>query len=111
MENRIYRESNMAEEVTIGELARLIERNHLETRDDIAAVNTRLDREFQGMNGRMDRTVMVDVYASDRRGDEERFKRIETDVAAFRATARWAIGLAATVAIGMIGVLVPVLLG
>lgn len=109
MENRIYRESIMGDEVTIGELARLIERNHLETRDDLSEVNKRLDKEFHGINGRMDRAVTVDVFTAEGRAVDERFKRVEEAVAAFRATTRWAIGLAVTAAIGMIGILVQVL--
>lgn len=96
-------------EVTLGELARLIERNHNETRDDFAEVNKRLDHEAQAVNGRMDRSVRTEVYASDRAALLERIGRVESDAVSYRATTRWAIGLAATSALVVIGMLIQVL--
>lgn len=96
--------------VTLGEVMRLIERNHQETREDFANVLSRMDKEYGAVNGRVDKTVLLDVYVSDKRADEERFKRLESDIVSARATTRWAIGLGATSVLTMIGISVPVFL-
>lgn len=101
----------MADDMTLGELARLIERNHNETRLDFEEINKRLDREYQSFNLRMDRVVQADVYASDSRANEDRFKRIESDAAAYRATVRWTVGLAISSFLAVIGMLIQVLSG
>lgn len=97
----------MPEEITLGELARLIERNHAETREDIASLHSRFDREYQAMNGRVDGMVSKDVYSSDQRTTTLRFERMEADMASFRATSRWAIGLAVTSMLAMLGIVIP----
>lgn len=96
--------------VTLGEVMRLIERNHQETRDDFQSVFSRMDREQAVVDGRLSKTVSLDVYNSDMRAHEERFKRLENDIVSARATTRWAIGLGATSVLTMIGISVPVFL-
>ena len=92
----------MSDEPTLGELARLIERNHQETREDIQALHQRLDRDLA-------HTVQLNVYEADQRGTDLRFKNVEDDVAAMRATTRWAVGLAVTALLGILGLIVPLL--
>lgn len=101
----------MADDVSTGELARLIERNHTETRFDFEELNKRLDREYQAINARMDRVVQTEVYASDSRAVDERFKRIEADAAAYKATVKWTVGLAVSSFLAVIGMLIQVLSG
>lgn len=90
----------MADDPTLGELKRLIERNHIETREAIAAIHQRLDRDVQAMNDRVDKTaasaVAREVYEADQRGLRDRVVRIESDLKSARATTRWAIGLCTT---------------
>lgn len=97
-------------DVTLSELARLIERNHAETREDFQSVFTRMDREYQEMKIRMDGLVGKESYASDQRATEERFRRLETDITSARATTKWAIGICVTVLLAMLALLGPVLL-
>jgi hypothetical protein len=97
-------------DVTLGEVMRLIERNHAETRDDFQAVFIRMDREQASVDGRLNKTVSLDVYVSDKRADEERFKRLENDIVSARATTRWAIGVGASSVLTMVAISVPVLL-
>lgn len=97
------------DEITFGELARLIERNHLETREDFASVHQRLDREWGQATARLDQTVQLNVYQSDQRGTDARFARLENDMAAWKATARWSIGLAISSALTAVGLLVSAL--
>lgn len=58
----------MADEPSNGELQRLIERNHLEVRDDYAGILARLDQ-----------FVLREVYASDEARRDLRFQAIETE--------------------------------
>jgi hypothetical protein len=104
-----YREITMSDEVTTGELARLIERNHAETREDFQALYIRLDREMTLITGRLDQTVSVAAYEADKRGVDLRFKNVEDDVASFRASTKWAIGLACTSLLTMLGFILPLL--
>lgn len=107
----VYRESNMADDMTLGEVARLIERNHNETRLDFEEINKRLDREYQTLSSQISRAVQVDVYVSDKKAAEDRMARIEADAAAYRATVRWTIGLAISSFLAVIGMLIQVLSG
>lgn len=102
-----YREIIMADDVTTGELARLIERNHAETREDFQSLYIRLDREMNLLTGRLDQTVTVAAYEADRRGTDLRFKSVEDDVASFRASTKWAIGLAMSSLLGILAMLIP----
>lgn len=106
--------------ITLGEVVRIIERNHAETRDDIAslrqetrdeiqALHTRLDRDLAATNGRVDQAVPVNVYEADKRGTDIRFKNIEDNVAGMRATTKWAVGLALTALLALVGALIPLL--
>jgi hypothetical protein len=99
----------MSDEPTLSELARLIERNHQETRGDIASLHQRLDRDLAYTNGRIDQAVAMNVYEADKRGTDLRFKNVEDDVAGMRATTRWAVGLAVTSLIALLSVAVPLL--
>lgn len=99
----------MSDEPTLGELARLIERNQVETREGFAAINARLDREYASVSARVDQSVPLAVYEADKRGTDLRFKNVEDDVASMRATTKWAIGLAATALLGILGLVVPLL--
>jgi hypothetical protein len=58
----------MADEPSNGELQRLIERNHLEVRED-----------YQGIIARLDQFVLREVYASDERARNARFDAIEAE--------------------------------
>lgn len=98
------------DDVTLGEVMRLIERNHAETREDFKAVFDRMDREQAVVDGRISKTVSLDVYTSDQRATEERFKRLEADIASGKATTRWAVGLGASSGLTMVAVAVPVLM-
>lgn len=60
----------MADEPSNGELQRLIERNHLEVREDYAGILARLDQ-----------FVLREVYASDERRRDVRFEAIEKELA------------------------------
>jgi hypothetical protein len=102
-----YRETLMPDEVTTGELARLIERNHAETREDFQSLYGRLDRELTTLIGRLDQTVPLAVYESDKRGTDLRFKNVEDDVASFRASTKWAIGLGVSSILTVIGLAIP----
>lgn len=99
----------MSDEPTLGELARLIERNQVETREGFAAINARLDREYASVSARVDQSVQLNVYEADQRGTDLRFKNVEDDVASMRATTRWAIGLAVTALLGILGLVIPLL--
>ena len=99
----------MGEDISIGELVRLMERNHLETREDFASVHQRLDREFGQAAVRLDQTVPLNVYQADQRGTDARFGRLENDMAAWKSTARWSIGLAISSTLTVVGLLVTVL--
>lgn len=99
----------MPDVVTTGELARLIERNHAETREDFQALYSRLDRELTLLTGRLDQTVTVAAYEADRRGTDVRFKNVEDDVASFRASTKWAIGIAITSLLAVLSFIVPLM--
>lgn len=99
----------MSDELTLGELARLIERNQVETREGFAAINARLDREYASVSARVDQSVPLAVYEADKRGTDLRFKNVEDDVASMRATTKWAIGLAVTAHLGVLGLVIPLL--
>jgi hypothetical protein len=60
----------VADEPSNGELQRLIERNHLEVREDYAGILARLDQ-----------FVLREVYASDERARVARFEAIEKELA------------------------------
>lgn len=60
----------MADEPSNGELQRLIERNHLEVREDYAGILARLDQ-----------FVLREVYNSDERARVARFEAIEKELA------------------------------
>ena len=93
---------------TLGEVARLIERNHAETREAIAAIHGRLDRDVQAMNDRVDKAVSREVYDADQRGLGGRMARVEDDVKGMRATTRWAIGLCVTALLGLAGLAISI---
>lgn len=95
--------------ITLGEVVRIIERNHAETRDDIQALHARLDRDLAATNGRVDQAVPVNVYEADRRGTDLRFKNVEDDVSSMKATTKWSIGLTVTALLALLGVLVPLI--
>lgn len=99
----------MAEEPTNGELARLIERNHTEVKEDFQALYTRMDREYAAMNGRVEQMVPRGEYEADQRANDERFRRIEVDIASGRATVKWAVGLAVTALLAILGMALPLL--
>ena len=99
----------MSDEPTLGELARLIERNQVETREGFAAINARLDREYASVSARVDQSVPLAVYEADKRGTDLRFKNVEDDVASMKATTKWAIGLALTALLSILGTVVPLL--
>ena len=99
----------MTDEPTLGEVVRLIERNHAETREDIQAIHLRLDREMAYTNGRVDQAVPMNVYEAHQRGTDLRFKNVEDDVASMKATTKWTIGLALTALLGILGLVVPLL--
>lgn len=101
----------MSDEPTLGEIVRLIERNHAETRDDIQAIHQRLDRELALANHRVDQAVPMNVYEAHQRGIDLRFKNVEDDVASMKATTKWTIGLALTALLGILGFLAPLLFG
>lgn len=87
----------MTDDPTLGEVVRLIERNHAETREAIAAIHQRLDRDVQAMGDRLDKAVPREVHDEARRAIESRVSRVEEDLKSARATTRWAIGLAVSV--------------
>ena len=99
----------MTDEPTLGEVVRLIERNHAETRDAIAAIHQRLDRDLAHLGGRIDQSVQLNVYEADKRGTDLRFKNVEDDVSSMKATTRWAVGLALVAILGILGLIVPLL--
>lgn len=96
----------MPEDPTLGEVVRLIERNHAETREAIAAIHQRLDRDVQAMNDRVDKAVPRDVYDADRRAADARAGRVEEDLKSARVTTRWAIGLAVSVLLALAALIV-----
>ena len=57
---------SVADEPTLGELGRTIDRLRLDIRDDLA-----------GLSGRLDRLVPLDVYAADHRATEQRMAVVE----------------------------------
>jgi hypothetical protein len=59
----------MADEPSNGELQRLIERNHLELREDYLAIKAELSQ-----------FVLREVYASDERSRNARFEAIEAEL-------------------------------
>ncbi|MCW2904939.1 MAG: hypothetical protein JWO67_7204 [Streptosporangiaceae bacterium] len=63
------------DEPSNGELQRLIERNHLEVRDDYAGILARLDQ-----------FVLREVYNSDERRRDVRFETIEEELKRARST-------------------------
>lgn len=87
----------MADEPSNGELQRLIERNHLEVRDDYA-----------GILGRLDQFVLREVYASDERARVARFVVIEEELKRWRSTRALILTLAVTAFIApvVVGVVV-----
>ncbi|TDC58584.1 hypothetical protein E1281_01140 [Actinomadura sp. KC345] len=101
----------MPDDPTLGEVVRLIERNHAETREGFAAINARLDRDFQAMDERVEKAVPREVYDADQRGLRGRVGRVEDDVKTMRATTRWAIGLCLTALLGIAGLAVALLAG
>lgn len=81
----------MADEPSNGELQRLIERNHLEVRDD-----------YQAILARLDQFVLREVYASDERARDARFVVIEDEIKRWRSTRTLIFTLAITALIGPI---------
>jgi hypothetical protein len=65
----------VADEPSNGELQRLIERNHLEVRDDYAGILARLDQ-----------FVLREVYLADERRRDNRFEGIEEELKRWRST-------------------------
>ena len=96
----------MSDDLTLGELARLIERNQVETREGFAAINARLDREYASVSAKVDQAVPLNVYEADKRGTDLRFKNVEDDVASMRATTKWAFGLGLTSILSALAVVV-----
>lgn len=99
----------MSDDLTLGELVRLIERNHSETREGFAAINARLDREYAAVAAKVDQSVQMNVYEAHQRGTDLRFKNVEDAVTSMRTTTRWAIGLAVACLLGVLGLIVPLL--
>lgn len=87
----------MADEPSNGELQRLIERNHLEVREDYAGILARLDQ-----------FVLREVYASDERARSARFVVIEEELKRWRSTRALILTLAVTAFIApvVVGVVV-----
>lgn len=101
----------MSDDLTLGELARLIERNQVETREGFAAINARLDREYASVQAKVDQAVPLNVYEADKRGTDLRFKNVEDDVASMRSTTRWAIGLCVTALLAVAALIVNLATG
>lgn len=59
----------MADEISLGELQRLIERNHLEVRED-----------YQGIKDRLEQFVLREVYSADEERRKARFEVIEAEL-------------------------------
>ncbi|MBC6458432.1 hypothetical protein [Actinomadura sp. HBU206391] len=87
----------MADEPSNGELQRLIERNHLEVRDDYAGILARLDQ-----------FVLREVYLADERRRDTRFETIEEELKRARSTRALMATLAVTAFIApiVVGVVV-----
>jgi hypothetical protein len=87
----------VADEPSNGELQRLIERNHLEVREDYA-----------GILARQDQFVLREVYASDERARGARFVVIEEELKRWRSTRALILTLAVTAFIApiVVGVVV-----
>lgn len=94
----------MADEPSLGELGRLIQLMRSDIRDDMAQINTRLDR-----------MVSVDVYGVEKAGVERQMTELGKQVEAMQAqraqdadrvtqTRRWLI---ASVIIPLIGLIIP----
>jgi hypothetical protein len=73
------------DEVTIGELRRLLEAHQRDIRDDFVALQTRLDQY-----------VLREVYDADRRGLLERMARIDAEVLTLREANRKTMWTAVT---------------
>lgn len=87
----------MAYEPSLGELERLIERNHMEVREDILAVKSELSR-----------LVLREVYQSDEARRSARFEAIEAELKRASNTRILLATLAITAFIGpiLVGVIV-----
>ena len=59
----------MANEISLGELQRLIERNHLEVRED-----------YQDVKAKLDQFVLREVYIADEARRTARFEAIEAEL-------------------------------
>jgi hypothetical protein len=81
----------VADEPSLYELRRLIERNHLEVRED-----------YQGIKDRLDQFVLREVYAADEERRKARFETIEGELKRASATRLLMATLAITAFVGPI---------
>ncbi|WP_329214770.1 hypothetical protein OG352_05120 [Streptomyces sp. NBC_01485] len=85
----------MADEPTNGELGRLIEALRSEMREDLGALNTRLDR-----------VVPLDVYTIEKTQMSKRIDALEAartaDAERLTATRRWMVGTVITVVVALL---------
>lgn len=92
----------MADDPTLGELARLLHDFRADVRDDFAAINTRFDT-----------LVLRDVYNADRAALELRLARLERDQESNRSAVRAAIYAAIGAVLSSVvgGVILALVLG
>lgn len=88
----------MSDEPTLGELGRLIQALRGDMRDDLAQLNTRLDK-----------VVPMDVYTVEKNQITDRVTALESqrekDAERMTATRRWLIG---AVVLPLVGILLPI---
>ncbi len=92
----------MGEEPSNGELARAIERNHTEFREDILDLKAALAANAQAMAAQMERFVLREVYDTQRQALEARVRALEAQADANRAHARTAVYTAIAAVVGAI---------
>lgn len=92
----------MSEGPSLGELERLVERNHTEFREDILDLKTALAASAQAMAAQMERFVLREVYDTHRQALEARVKDLEDGAEANRAHARTAIYTAIAAVVGAV---------
>ena len=89
----------MPDEPTLGELGRLIQALRGDMRDDLAQLNTRLDK-----------VVPMDVYTVEKNQITDRVAALESqrekDAERMTATRRWLIG---AVVLPLVGILLPII--
>ncbi|MCX4911922.1 hypothetical protein [Streptomyces sp. NBC_00878] len=97
----------MADEPSLGELGRLIQALRGDVRDDMAQINSRLDRLVSADVYAVEKAAMVKAIEDLAKGVQEVQRQRQADADRVTQTRRW---LVASVIVPLLGLILPVVL-